>query len=103
MHIEQKASSEGIDPAMLLGLAIAHEFGHLLLGPHAYSAKGIMRANWGHNDILNGARGQLRFIAEQTLRIRANVESRVMEARRQVTRKPRWGGRSGVSSILVPI
>jgi hypothetical protein len=60
-HIQAKAGQESVDPSQLLGLAVAHEFGHLLLGPQAHSAEGIMRANWSRHDMENGSKGQLAF------------------------------------------
>ncbi len=81
-HIQVKAEQEGVSPATLLGLAVAHEFGHLLLGPKAHSEQGIMRANWSHNDIQRGIRGQLRFTPQQAPLIQANEQSRTKERER---------------------
>jgi hypothetical protein len=61
---------------------VAHEFGHLLLGPKAHSAEGIMRANWSRHDMENGAKGQLRFTDRQATLIRADVQSRIKEKER---------------------
>jgi hypothetical protein len=81
-HIQARANQEGVDPAQLLGLAVAHELGHLLLGPDAHSAEGIMRANWSRHDMETGARGQLRFTDRQAPLIRADVQSRIRERER---------------------
>jgi len=81
-HIQAKAEQERVDPAQLLGLAVAHEFGHLLLGPKAHSAEGIMRANWSRRDMERGAKGQLGFTDQQAPRIRADVQSRIEERER---------------------
>ena len=78
-HIQAKAEQERVNPAQLLGLAVAHEFGHLLLGPKAHSADGIRRANWSRRDMELGTKGQLRFTERQTPRIRADVQSRIEE------------------------
>src|SRR5262249_53180997 len=40
-----------VDEAELLGLAVAHEIGHLLLGPHSHTHQGIMRGDWRFSDI----------------------------------------------------
>jgi hypothetical protein len=71
-NIQRKAEEEGINAARLLGFAIAHEIGHLLLG-RAHSEQGIMRANWTSNDLRRAAQGQLRFTVEQVRRMRAVV------------------------------
>ena len=39
------------DAASLLGRAIAHELGHLLLATNAHSASGLMRAQWTQADL----------------------------------------------------
>ena len=44
----------------ILGLTIAHELGHLLLG-RAHSLVGIMRARWGSNDWRLASENQLMF------------------------------------------
>jgi hypothetical protein len=81
-HIQAKAEQERVNKAQLLGLAMAHEFGHLLLGPKAHSAEGIMRANWSRRDMELGAKGQLRFTDQQVRHIRADVQSRIEERER---------------------
>jgi hypothetical protein len=88
-HIQAKAEREGESPAPLLALAVAHEFGHLLLGPKGHSAQGIMRANWSHRDMQLGVQGQLRFTAWQASLIRANVQSRFEERERLQNPVPR--------------
>jgi hypothetical protein len=42
---------KGGDLASLLGLAAAHELGHLLLGSKAHTDEGIMRPRWTRNDL----------------------------------------------------
>src|SRR5438046_10681618 len=52
----------GLKREVLLGYAIAHEIGHLLLPPHSHSMSGVMRATI---DIDLAARKRLRFTREQ--------------------------------------
>ena len=40
------ADAAQIDPGILLGRAMAHEIGHLLLGTTTHEARGLMRARW---------------------------------------------------------
>lgn len=54
------ASRIGVEPDTLLGLVIAHEVGHLLLGVGYHGETGVMRADWP-DQLLSGARGQWRF------------------------------------------
>lgn len=48
---ERLARDLGIDHRMLLGRAIAHELGHLLLGTAAHGS-GLMREIWSHDELL---------------------------------------------------
>jgi hypothetical protein len=45
-RVERMAALSEADTASLLGRAIAHELGHLLLATNAHSARGLMRAQW---------------------------------------------------------
>jgi hypothetical protein len=45
-RVAWKAADVGIDRPLLLGRAIAHEVGHLLLGTSSHSPLGLMRAQW---------------------------------------------------------
>lgn len=61
----------------ILGHAIAHEIGHLLLDLESHSATGIMRGNWDLNDLQGVASGFLLFTPQQAEVIRAEVARRV--------------------------
>ncbi|HVG69902.1 MAG TPA: hypothetical protein VM819_03300 [Vicinamibacterales bacterium] len=45
-RVEQMAEISEIDREVLLGRAIAHELGHLLLMTNAHTSSGLMRARW---------------------------------------------------------
>ena len=45
-RVNALADIAGRDRAELLGLAIAHEIGHVLLGTSAHAAVGLMLATW---------------------------------------------------------
>jgi hypothetical protein len=49
--VELMAGLSQIEPASLLGWAIAHEVGHLLLASNAHSTRGLMRARWSPGDL----------------------------------------------------
>ena len=49
----------------LLGNVMAHELGHLLLGPNSHSRAGVMRAHWQEEELQQLSRGNLRFTDEQ--------------------------------------
>lgn len=62
--------------SQLLGHALAHEIGHLLLGPNSHSPVGVMRANWRQADLQAIARAYLFFTGQQSRRIREEVSAR---------------------------
>jgi hypothetical protein len=62
-----------VDTVLVLGHAMAHELGHLLL-PHGHSATGLMRADWNAEDFRAAVRGELNFTAEQAAIIRARLQ-----------------------------
>jgi hypothetical protein len=61
----------------LLGAAMAHEVGHLLLGGDSHSAEGIMRAVWGREEIKQILMGLLTFTPRQAEQMRADVDRRL--------------------------
>jgi hypothetical protein len=51
-------------PGQVLGDAMAHELGHLLLGPQ-HSRRGIMKADWTLRDLASSSRSGLQFSTRQ--------------------------------------
>jgi hypothetical protein len=45
------ATQARIDPALVLGRAIAHELGHMLLGTSRHAETGLMRALWSQREL----------------------------------------------------
>jgi hypothetical protein len=64
-------------PEMILGLAAAHEIGHLLMGSGEHSRSGLMRAGWDAEDLERAARGDLQFSDDQVKRVHAGVLARM--------------------------
>ena len=60
-----------------LGLAMAHELGHLLLRSAAHSNIGIMRAKWILRDLQEAERGYLRFTAREAELMQNDVRRRM--------------------------
>lgn len=58
---------------VVLGAAIAHELGHLLLPINAHSPRGLMRAKWNQADFRNARSGRLLFTAGQSEQIRGGL------------------------------
>ena len=73
-----------IKPSTVLGYAIAHELGHLLLGKtlrddRYHSDSGIMRAKWDRNDIKGKTKDGMQFASEDAEHLRARVVQRIRQ------------------------
>jgi hypothetical protein len=71
-RVDDVAKARGMDEAVVLGAAMAHEVGHLLLF-HGHSKTGVMRAEWNDADFRRASAKQLLFTAEQGLQIRSRM------------------------------
>ena len=60
----------------ILGGVMAHEIGHLLLGPNAHAGIGVMRSSWSFDEVRQSAMGTLSFTPEQSRIMRAAVPRR---------------------------
>jgi hypothetical protein len=61
------------DMPTLVGYAIAHEIGHLLLGTHAHSASGLMRAVWSRTELQRNDAADWLFGRSEAARMRSSV------------------------------
>lgn len=73
----RRARINGLTEGTLLGHTIAHELGHLLLGPNSHSSSGIMRPTWRLCDEEWMAKGALLFDSSQARRMQATLLSRI--------------------------
>lgn len=64
-RVEHMSYLWDLDSGEILGDAIAHELGHLLLGAN-HSGQGIMKAQWGVQDLELARRGELLFLPTET-------------------------------------
>src|SRR2546430_2570599 len=73
------AKSDGaeFDIPIILGCAIAHEIGHLLLGSNSHSGSGVMKRRWDRKQFRQAMTGILLFTPEQTKRIQAEAQTRM--------------------------
>ncbi len=60
----------------VLGVAMAHEIGHILFNSTAHSSSGIMIASFGYGQITKARQGGLLFTAEQAAYVRSQVALR---------------------------
>lgn len=68
-----------LSKAQILGHAIAHELGHLLLNQQAHSQHGIMRGDWDLADLRDASHGQLLFTPRQGEALRAEGHRRTRQ------------------------
>lgn len=66
----------GVSPGIVLGRAIAHEIGHLLLGTSLHSEEGLMRALWSRRQLQRNRPRDWNFLREESDAIRAAATKR---------------------------
>jgi len=69
----------GLWKSLALGVAMAHELGHLLLGANSHSAGGIMNKAWTRDTLLYALGGQSRFTSVQAVQLRKSLTSRLSD------------------------
>jgi len=79
-RVEQFAEQSSGSTAAILGCAMAHELGHILLGS-SHSRQGVMRAQWNKQDAWAASHGNLHFTQEQEKLIRAELDRRLSSRR----------------------
>jgi len=72
-RVDALAGEFGCPRAVILGYALAHETGHLLLGTNSHSPNGIMKANWTEKELLSASAGRFGFFPQQATKMRAGV------------------------------
>ena len=72
-RVREKTDVEKMGSDQVLGHAMAHEIGHILLGSDSHSSTGLMKAKWNSDDMKRAGKGDLQFTAEQCQIIRKNL------------------------------
>jgi hypothetical protein len=80
-RIERLAHQAGIDSHALLGRAIAHELGHLLLATTRHAPIGLMRANWSQDEVRRGRPRDWSFAPTELDAMRRRAEARERDSR----------------------
>ena len=75
-RVEWLARPAGADSPTVLGLAIAHEIGHLLLGTNAHAASGLMRALWSRHELQHARNSDWLFLPAEASRMRTALVAR---------------------------
>jgi hypothetical protein len=68
-----QAGRVGCDLQLLLGRAVAHEIGHLLLEDASHSTDGLMRANWSDESLQLSQPADWQFNSTQATAMRARL------------------------------
>ncbi|MCP5110192.1 MAG: hypothetical protein GY953_05090 [bacterium] len=76
-RVRHRAIRMGRPLPLALGVVMAHEVGHLLLGADSHSRSGVMRSELTKHSIRLAAKGKLTFSEEQLKRIRARYPGSV--------------------------
>ena len=71
-----------VDPRPILGRAIAHEIGHLLLNANRHADAGLMRETWTRFELQKNDPADWEFRSQETAVMRAAVAARVSLASR---------------------
>jgi hypothetical protein len=71
------ATAAGVDVGTVMGRAIAHEVGHLLLGTTEHSSGGVMRAVWSAPLLRRDQPRMWRFSASEAVRMRTRLAARL--------------------------
>ena len=75
-RVGQMAQAAGVGAAELLGRAIAHEIGHLLIGSNQHAPSGLMRASWSGADLRRNRATEWLFGRNEGETMRRQIASR---------------------------
>lgn len=78
-RVKSLAWSGRMDPGTLMGRAIAHEVGHLLLGAASHSGAGLMRSLWSASMLRQDPPAAWLFSEDEAARLRARLGDRELE------------------------
>jgi len=72
----------GTDARRVLGLAIAHEIGHVLLNSNTHAPSGLMRADWTRHELHRNDVDAWHFLATEAAQVRSSALARSSLAER---------------------
>jgi len=78
-RVDALAAQAGVDRGELLGRAIAHEIGHLILGTAAHARFGLMRATWKADELRRDMPLDWIFSEDQGAEMRRRLAARANE------------------------
>jgi len=81
-RVNWMAEQAGVDAGALLGRAIAHELGHLLMATGAHGSKGLMRPVWSQSEIRRRQIDDWIFRPREIAAIKARTQALLLRASR---------------------
>jgi hypothetical protein len=72
-RVKWMAAQTGVDPHELLGRAIAHELGHLLMATSAHGTKGLMQPVWSPSQVRRQQKHDWSFEPQEIAAIKARA------------------------------
>lgn len=76
-RVRNIAENAAIHEPTLLGRAIAHEIGHLLLGSAEHPPEGLMRALWSQDELRGFRAAGWQFSSRESARMRQTLAARI--------------------------
>ena len=70
-RVASVARGAGADPQRVLGLAMAHEIGHVLLNSNTHAPGGLMRADWSRKELRRTDPAAWRFLDSEAAHVRS--------------------------------
>lgn len=98
-RVERLARSSDGDLGMLLGRAMAHEIGHLVMGRAGHASRGLMRPRWTKREVVRNAKRDWGFDAPELQAIRSRLYAVPLAESAAATR----AGVKGISRSLAPV
>ena len=80
-RVHALAQAARADEGELLGRAMAHEIGHLLLGTHDHARTGLMRGQWTSIELAKNQATDWMLTSDDSARIRKALNIRIRQAR----------------------
>jgi hypothetical protein len=75
-RVASVARGAGADSRRVLGLAIAHEIGHVLLNSNTHAVSGLMRADWSRHELRRTDSAAWSFLETEAADLRSAAEVR---------------------------
>jgi hypothetical protein len=73
-QVDEAARQAQIHTASALGMIMAHEIGHILLGDNSHAKTGIMRPQWKPQEFVQGSPAYCQFTSVQAGKIHATLQ-----------------------------